>query len=119
MAAGDDNETGGAAARFARVVAAFGGRSNVSQPDPSSRSSSAFGATTLKVGGKIFAMLVGSELVVKLPRERVETLTVSGAGSPFGTGGRVMHEWVSIPHDGVVDWRAVADKASAFVESRR
>jgi hypothetical protein len=118
MVAGDDNEAGGAAARFAVVMAAFEGRPNVSAPDLGSRSS-AFGATALKVGGKIFAMLVGGELVVKLPGERVKALVESGVGSPFGTGGRVMREWVSIPHDGMADWHAVAEEACTFVESRR
>lgn len=120
MAAHEDIETGRASARFEEVVAAFDGRPNVSPPDPTSRSSSAFGATALKVGGKIFAMLVRGELVVKLPRARVEALISSGAGRPFDMGaGRVMREWVSIPSDSAADWHAVAAEACEFVESRR
>ena len=118
MAAHDDIETGSAAARFAEVVTAFHGRPNVSPPDPASKSSSAFGASALKVGGKIFAMLVRGELVVKLPRARVEALVSSGAGRPFDMGaGRVMREWVSVPIDSAADWHAVVTEACDFAES--
>jgi TfoX/Sxy family transcriptional regulator of competence genes len=33
-----------------------------------------FGSTGLSIGGKVFALLVKGKLVVKLPRERVETI---------------------------------------------
>jgi len=120
MAARDnDTEPSVPATRFADIVDAFDGRPNVTPPSPTSKSSSAFGASALKVNGKIFAMLVRDELVVKPPRRRVEALVGSGAGKPFDTGaGRVMREWVSIPGDSAVDWHAVAAEAHAFVESR-
>lgn len=50
----------------------------------------------LKVDGKIFAMLVRGELVVKLPRERVDALAGSGRGRRFDPrgDGRLMKEWL-------------------------
>ncbi|MDQ3127663.1 MAG: TfoX/Sxy family protein, partial [Chloroflexota bacterium] len=40
----------------------------------------AFGATSLKANGKIFAMLVEGRLVVKLSRARVDELVAIGTG---------------------------------------
>jgi TfoX/Sxy family transcriptional regulator of competence genes len=56
-----------------------------------------FGSPVLKVGGKVFAMLVKGRLVVKLPKERVERLVASGTGKPFDPGhGRPSKEWVAV-----------------------
>lgn len=78
---------------FAAVVAAFDGDSRVEAPAPKRGS---FGSNGLKVDGKIFAMTVGEALVVKLPRERVQTLIASGEGAAFESGGRVMKEWLTV-----------------------
>ena len=57
-----------------------------------------FGASALKTGGKIFAMLVAGQLVIKLPRQRVDALIAARAGTRFDPGhGRLMKEWASIP----------------------
>ena len=40
----------------------------------------AFGSTSLKTNGKIFAMLVKGRLVVKLDRKRVDELVAAGRG---------------------------------------
>jgi TfoX/Sxy family transcriptional regulator of competence genes len=51
----------------------------------------------LKTGGKFFAMVSKGELVVKLPRERVDELVEAGEGHRFDPGhGRLMKEWVSL-----------------------
>jgi len=56
-----------------------------------------FASMGLKVDGKIFAMVVRGNLVVKLPRERVEQLVQSKSGSYFDPGhGRLMKEWISM-----------------------
>lgn len=75
-----------------------------------------FGASGLKVGNKLFAMLSKGELVVKLPRERVDELIASGTGTRFDPGhGRLMKEWVAIgPGDGR-DWEKLAEEARQFV----
>ena len=51
----------------------------------------------LKTAGKFFAMVSRGELVVKLPRERVDELVAAGAGHRFDPGhGRLMKEWVAL-----------------------
>ncbi len=76
----------------------------------------AFGASALKVGGKIFAMLARSRLVVKLPRERVAALVESGAGTQFDPGhGRPMREWLSVDPEAPLDWDALSREALVFV----
>lgn len=42
-----------------------------------------FGSSGLKVGGKVFAMLVKGKFVVKLSKERVNALVTSGDGEYF------------------------------------
>jgi TfoX/Sxy family transcriptional regulator of competence genes len=70
----------------------------------------------LRVGGKIFAMLVEDELVVKLPKDRVAELSGSGVGHPFEPGtGRVMKEWLSVPTDAGRRWKALVEDAKEFV----
>ena len=55
------------------------------------------GSEGLKTGGKFFAMVSRGELVVKLPRERVDELVEAGAGHRFDPGhGRLMKEWVAL-----------------------
>jgi hypothetical protein len=70
----------------------------------------------LRISGKIFAMLVRGELVVKLPRDRVEDLTASGVGHQFDPGhGRLMKEWVSVTPNAGRRWRKLVEEARAFV----
>ena len=70
----------------------------------------------LKVGGKIFAMLVRGDLVVKLPRERVSALVEAGVGRQFDPrrDGRLMKEWVVLAGDDP-PWVEVAREACDFV----
>jgi hypothetical protein len=53
----------------------------------------------LRVSGKVFAMLVKGELVVKLPKERVADLTASGGGAPVRCGPRPVHERVGLGYE--------------------
>jgi hypothetical protein len=79
-----------------------------------------FGSSGLKVGGKIFAMLVKGKLVVKLPAERVQALVDGGAGERFDPGhGRLMREWVSIGPERQAEWHGLAEDARAFVGGKR
>lgn len=95
--------------RFAAVVGAFTG----DRPVTSGKMMASLG---LKIGGKIFAMLVGGDLVVKLPRERVAALVNAGLGEQFDPrrDGRLMKEWVVIPGN-QPPWVEVARAACAFV----
>jgi hypothetical protein len=69
----------------------------------------------LKTRGKFFAMDVDGDLVVKLPAERVAELLASGAGRPFGTGGRQMREWVRLSPPDDEAYSAYMHEARDFV----
>ena len=72
----------------------------------------------LRVSGKIFAMLVHGELVVKLPRDRVDDLVDTGLARRFDAGkGRPMKEWASVPANASRRWRGLVEEAKLFVEA--
>jgi TfoX/Sxy family transcriptional regulator of competence genes len=84
--------------------------------DPAVSTGRMFGSSGLKVGGKIFAMMVKGQLVVKLPKHRVEELIADGSGSAFDPGhGRVMKEWVTVEPGDASRWIRLAQEARAFV----
>ena len=100
-----------AAEMFERLTNRFASEPTVSQ-------GTGFGSSPgLRVRGKIFAMLAGGGLVVKLPKNRVDELESSGVGSRFDPGhGRVMREWATVPVSHGADWEQLAAEAFAFVE---
>lgn len=79
-----------------------------------------FGSGALKVNGKIFAMLDSqNQFVVKMPKNRVDELVASGAGSRFEPRpGRPMKEWLVVTATGA-DWAKLAKEACDFVSSSR
>jgi hypothetical protein len=80
----------------------------------------AFGATSLKTDGRIFAMLVKDRLVVKLPAARVSALVDDGAGERFDPGqGRIQKEWLSVSREDPAAWHQLATEAEAFVAKRQ
>ena len=80
----------------------------------------AFGSTSLKTDGRIFAMLVKDRLVVKLPATRVMELAAEGAGEPFDPGhGRIQKEWLSVLDGDADRWQSLATESEAFVARRR
>lgn len=82
-------------------------------------SANRFGSNALKVGGKIFAMLVRGSLVVKLPRKRVDELVASGEGTRFDPrGGRPMTEWLVLDPASRQDWLALATEALQYVGAK-
>jgi len=95
--------------RFAAVIDAFAGERRVT-------SGTMMASLGLKVGGKIFAMLVRGDLVVKLPRERVSELVDAGIGQQFDPrrDGRLMKEWVVLAGNDP-PWVEVAREAYEFV----
>ena len=80
-------------------------------------SGTGFGANEgLRVSGKIFAMLVRGELVVKLPKDRVDELVDVGAARRFDAGkGRPMKEWASVPTSASRRWKGLVEEAKTFV----
>ena len=101
-----------AATAFEAVVAAF---SRDRRVEPPSTKRSSFGSNGLRVDGRIFAMLVRGDLVVKLPRERVAELVETGRGEPFDAGkGRPMKEWVVV-RSAPATWVDLAREARRFV----
>ena len=79
----------------------------------------AFGATSLKTNGRIFAMLVHDRLVVKLPAGRVEALIAESVGHAFDPGhGRLQREWLDVDGDDETAWWALATESEAFVARR-
>ena len=102
-------------ALLARLVDHF---TNDNAVTPPTTKAGKFGSAALKVNGKIFAFVSQGELVVKLPRERVEELIDAGAGKPYDARrGKVMKEWVAIPPDRSRSWAKLADEARGFVGS--
>jgi hypothetical protein len=97
-------------ARFGRAVAAY-------DDDPRVELGTGFGGSPgRRVEGRIFAMFVRGELVVKLPAARVSELVAAGVGRPFDAGkGRPMREWVSVPPAEPDRWPGLVAEAHGFV----
>lgn len=73
-------------------------------------------SNVLSANGKIFAMLVRGQLVVKLPKERADGLVAARMGKYFDPGhGRLMKQWISIPA-GKMNWVELAREAHRFVK---
>ena len=73
----------------------------------------------LRIRGKIFAMLVRGELVVKLASERVDELVASGVAARFDAGkGRPMREWAAVGPSASRRWRGLVEEARTFVGGR-
>ena len=74
----------------------------------------------LKVQGRIFAMLVRGELVLKLPRDRVAALVASGEGTFFDAGkGKPMREWFVLSPTSAKRWLPLAQEALDFVKEAK
>ncbi len=100
------SDDGAAAAAFAAVADALDG--------PGVERVMKFGRLNLRVGGKVFAMTVKGQLVVKLPAPRIAALVDAGTGDYFVMGSRVMKEWATVA-PGRSDWKKLAREACDFV----
>ena len=101
--------------RFARLVEAVRTEPCVShQPVDGGRRH--FGANAIKVGGKIFAMLIEGRLVVKLPKSRVDAFVDGGRGERLSTDNRrFMKEWLHLAPGAEEEWTALAVEAMEYV----
>ena len=109
----------GAEERWARLVETMLARSSATYGAPGSGPQRAFGSTSLKTDGKIFAMLVKNRLVMKLDRRRVDELVEAGQGQRFDPGhGRLQKEWLDVDFASDDVWLELATEAEAFVAGR-
>ena len=101
-------------ARYAELVLKIAGRPGVTNLSEGR----GFGSSgQLKVGGRIFAMLVRDQLVLKLPRERVVELVKHGEGTQFDAGkGKPMREWFVLSPTSSKRWLPLAQEAMTFVK---
>jgi hypothetical protein len=99
--------------RYAELVRKMSSRSGVTRITEGK----GFGSSgQLRAGGKIFAMLVGGELVVKLPRRRVDELVSGRHGRRFDAGkGKPMAEWFVLSRSSTEAWLPLAREALEFV----
>jgi hypothetical protein len=102
--------------QFDAVAAAMRGEPGVTHGTQNKRG---FGASALKVEGKIFAMISSrGSFVVKLPRGRVEALERAGEGKRFDPGhGRLMKEWIAVEQTTYEQCLSLAREALQFVRA--
>jgi hypothetical protein len=102
--------------RYVRLVEDLLGNAEVTQSEKKG-----FGSSALCTRGSIFAMLVRGQLVVKLPRARVDALVAEGKGERFDPrhDGRLMKEWLAIGSGYEEEWLPLAREALAFVGTKR
>lgn len=109
------NKSRGVEERFVKIVAALQHCPGVTPPSGEARK---FGSASLRVGGKIFAMVSSRrEFVVKLPKARVDALIAAKKGRRFDAGrGRAMREWLVVSKGSA--WLEIAREAMAFVAAQ-
>jgi hypothetical protein len=59
------------------------------------------------------------DLIVKLPRQRVDELIDGGQAQPFAPAGRTFKQWAAIPHRDEDTWRALLAEAQAYAHGER
>ena len=97
--------------RYEDLVDEFTGVDGVTPPE----GGSGFGRSALRYQRKIFAMFVRGQLVLKLPRHRVDELVAGGHGVRFDANkGTPMKEWFSLDPESALDWSGLAREALAF-----
>jgi len=71
----------------------------------------------IRVGKEFLAMpeYTTGDLVVKLPRERVDELIEAGTGLAFAPAKKVFREWVQVPARNEELWTQLLDEGYAFV----
>jgi hypothetical protein len=111
-----DRDTSPADERFAALVELLAAEDGVTVGSDRP----GFGAGTLQVNGRIFAMISHGRLVLKLPSRRVEALLDEGHGIAYDAGtGRPMKEWIALNDDSDGPWTDLAREALAFVAGQR
>jgi hypothetical protein len=97
--------------RFDDLVDELIGTDGVTPP----RGGSGFGRSAIRYEGKIFAMLVRGQLVLKLPAPRVDELIDAGDGVRFDANkGTPMKEWFSLDPRSGRGWLPLTLEALEF-----
>jgi hypothetical protein len=98
--------------RFEAVVDEFTGQPGITPPG----ATGGFGRGALRAKGRIFAMFVRGQLVLKLPKPRVDGLVDAGHGVRFDANkGTPMKEWLALSDDSELAWPDLAREALEFV----
>ncbi|MBE1500679.1 hypothetical protein H4696_007779 [Amycolatopsis lexingtonensis] len=98
--------------RFEALVDEFTGRPGITPPG----ATGGFGRSALRADGRIFAMFVRGQLVLKLPKARVDELVEGGHGVRFDANkGTPMKEWLALDAASPQPWSALAEEALEFV----
>ena len=101
--------------RYEDLVDDFIGTDGVTPP----AGGSGFGRGALRYRWKIFAMFVRGQLVVKLPRPRVDELVAGGHGERFDANkGTPMKEWFSLDPGSALPWTPLAREALDFARGQ-
>lgn len=79
--------------------------------------STMMGFPCLRVNGDFFASCDknNGDLVIKLPKERVQELISSGIGKDFAPNGRKFKEWLAVELREEKLWNELMDEALEFV----
>ncbi len=102
--------------RYEELVDEFVEADGVTPPERDS----GFGRSALRYRRKIFAMFVRGQLVLKLPRQRVDELVADGHGARFDANkGTPMKEWFSLDPESALPWPPLAREALDFARSPR
>lgn len=85
--------------------------------DPAVTQATMMGLPCLRLNGAFFAALdrTTSNLIVKLPADRVADLIARGIGSTFAPNNRPFREWVAVTRLDQSTWADVLSEAKAFV----
>jgi hypothetical protein len=85
--------------------------------DPAVTEATMMGLPCLRVNGAFFAALdrTTSNLIVKLPVDRVTDLIATGIGTAFAPNHRPFREWVAVTRLDQSTWADLMREAKAFV----
>jgi len=98
--------------QFEDLVDEFTGRPGITPPG----TTGGFGRSALRAHGRIFAMFVRGQLVLKLPKGRVDELVAGGHGVRFDANkGTPMKEWLALDAQSPQPWAALAEEALEHV----
>lgn len=82
--------------------------------------STMMGFPCLRVNGDFFASCDREKgnLIVKLPKDRVQELISSGVGQEFSPNGRTFKEWMAVELREEKLWHELIDEALGFVSGK-